>query len=241
MIIQKAVDPREISAVVFDMDDTLVASGRYWMRQVVYLLSLELTRRPWKVMATIQALRGFRKARESTRGHGPFACLRTEVLDRAVKRTGLSRERIQAAVYPLIYETEFRGLDRYTFPGIAVMVERLHREGLKVGVLSDYPVEAKLKATGLDKIPWDLGMDCEQMGSLKPYPAAFHEAARRLGVEPGRVLYVGDREDTDVQGARAAGLKAVHVEHGPSRRARSLAADLILFRTADLAEALGLV
>jgi putative hydrolase of the HAD superfamily len=102
-------------------------------------------------------------------------------------------------------------------------------------------VEAKLKASGLDQIAWDLGMDCEELGSLKPYPEAFHEAARRLGVEPGRVLYVGDREDTDVQGARAAGLKAVHVEHRTSRRTNSLAADLILFRTADLAEALGLV
>lgn len=241
MIIQKPVDPREISAVVFDMDDTLVASKRYWSRQVAILLTRELMRRPWSVPRTVQALRGFRKARESTRGHGPFGCLRTEVLERAVKRTGLTRERIRDAVYPLIYDTTFPGLDRYLFPGIHEMVERLHREGLKVGILSDYPVEAKLKSAGLAGIPWDLAMDCEQVGSLKPYPAAFHEAAKRLGVEPSRVLYVGDREDTDVQGARDAGLKAVHVEHSSSRRANSLAADLILFRTADLAEALGLV
>lgn len=241
MIIQKPVGRDHICAVLFDLDDTLVSSRRYWTRQVVNLLSGYLMRKPWMVPRMVKALRGFRKARESTRGHGPFPCLRTEVLQRAATRTGLPSDFVRETVYPLIYDSEFRGLHDYAFPGVVRLIERLKFEGLKVGVLSDYPVETKLRAARLDNLPWDVTMDCEQVGTLKPSQLAFHEAARRMRVDPERVLYVGDREDTDVQGARQAGLKAAHIDHRSIRRAASLAADLILFRTEDLAEALGLV
>ena len=39
----------------------------------------------------------------------------------------------------------------------------------------------------------------------KPHPAPLLEAARRLGVEPGRCVYVGD-DPRDMQAARAAGM-----------------------------------
>lgn len=49
---------------------------------------------------------------------------------------------------------------------------------------------------------------CE-LGRKKPDAALFHEAARRLGLEPSAIVHVGDRWELDVAGARAAGCGAV--------------------------------
>jgi HAD superfamily hydrolase (TIGR01458 family) len=51
----------------------------------------------------------------------------------------------------------------------------------------------------------------------KPSPALFLEAARSLGLPPGEVLMVGDDVESDVNGALAAGLRAVLVRTGKYR------------------------
>jgi glycerol 3-phosphatase-2 len=69
----------------------------------------------------------------------------------------------------------------------------------------------------------------------KPQPAIFHQAVRRAGAS--RPLAVGDRLDTDLAGARAAGMPGLHVLTGvsdaravvlaePGERPAFLAADL---------------
>jgi 4-nitrophenyl phosphatase len=52
----------------------------------------------------------------------------------------------------------------------------------------------------------------------KPHRAMFDEALRRLHVPPARVLMVGDRLDTDIVGAQAAGLRTALVLTGITRR-----------------------
>ncbi len=48
---------------------------------------------------------------------------------------------------------------------------------------------------------------CE-VGSAKPAPGLFVEAARRLGLPPADILHVGDRPELDLDGARAGGFGA---------------------------------
>ncbi len=55
-----------------------------------------------------------------------------------------------------------------------------------------------------------------EVRSVKPDPAIFTEACRRLGVPPHRVLHVGDHAVEDFEGARAAGLQAVLVRRNDS-------------------------
>ena len=58
----------------------------------------------------------------------------------------------------------------------------------------------------------------------KPEPDLYHLAAERLQVAPDRVLAVGDRLDTDIAGANAAGMPSVLVLTGVSTRAEAEAA-----------------
>lgn len=58
----------------------------------------------------------------------------------------------------------------------------------------------------------------------KPNPDLYHLASERLQVSPDRVLAVGDRLDTDIAGANAAGMPSVLVLTGVSTRAEAEAA-----------------
>jgi len=49
-----------------------------------------------------------------------------------------------------------------------------------------------------------------ELGARKPERAAFEAVARRIGVEPGRILFFDDSQ-ANVEGARIAGLQAVWV------------------------------
>lgn len=54
----------------------------------------------------------------------------------------------------------------------------------------------------------------ESVGAEKPHPAIFQHALDEAGVPAERAVHVGNRLDTDVRGARHAGLRAVWVVRG---------------------------
>jgi putative hydrolase of the HAD superfamily len=54
--------------------------------------------------------------------------------------------------------------------------------------------------------------DSAVVGAAKPDPRLFKATVDALGVDPGRVLHVGDSVFYDVDGARAAGLQSAHVD-----------------------------
>lgn len=76
----------------------------------------------------------------------------------------------------------------------------------------------------------------------KPHPAMFAEALRRLSTQPGETLMVGDRLETDIEGAAAAGLKTALVLTGVSQRGdiERVAPDYIFGDLLELVDALTL-
>jgi len=74
-----------------------------------------------------------------------------------------------------------------------------------------------------------------EFGRRKPHPSIFAEALRRLEVDAGEALYVGDSLIEDVDGARAAGLDAVWINPSaaplPAGHARPMA---VIAQLADL-------
>ncbi len=104
------------------------------------------------------------------------------------------------------------------YPDAVPALDLLHRSGLRTAVLTNGTVQqqtAKLAAIGLlDRAgPVFTG---EGLGLFKPDPAVFLEACRRWDLPPGAVVSVGDRHDLDVVPARAAGLRAVHLDRDAS-------------------------
>jgi pyrophosphatase PpaX len=93
------------------------------------------------------------------------------------------------------------------FDGIHAMLDRLHRTGARLGI-----VTAKLRTTlelgiatvGLDRAMFEVVVAKEDTELHKPHPAPLLFALAALDAEPRDAVYVGD-SPFDLQAARAAG------------------------------------
>ena len=52
----------------------------------------------------------------------------------------------------------------------------------------------------------------EEVGAAKPDPAIFQRVCNALGCAPGEVVFVGDSKRCDVDGPRAFGMQARHLD-----------------------------
>ena len=98
-------------------------------------------------------------------------------------------------------------------PGGPELALRLLDEGYRVGILTNGQAaqqRAKLAAIGLTD-PRLVVCVSEELPAPKPSPLAFAAACGALGLAPHQVLMVGDSRVNDIDGARSAGLHAVHV------------------------------
>jgi putative hydrolase of the HAD superfamily len=55
----------------------------------------------------------------------------------------------------------------------------------------------------------DTAVFSSELGKRKPHPAIFEAALERLGVDPERALFVGDRRYEDVRGSKELGMTTV--------------------------------
>ncbi|HYR11967.1 MAG TPA: HAD family hydrolase, partial [Longimicrobium sp.] len=92
-------------------------------------------------------------------------------------------------------------------------LEELRRRGYRLGVISnaDGRAEQALDAVGL-RGHFELIVDSGLVGIDKPDPRIFHHALELMGVAPEEAVYVGDIYEIDVQGARAAGMRAILID-----------------------------
>jgi putative hydrolase of the HAD superfamily len=88
------------------------------------------------------------------------------------------------------------------------VVLELHRRGYRLGIIANTITETEipdwLVADGLTGYFQTVVLS-SRTGTRKPGPEIYLEAARRIGVEPGRCVYVGDNPSRDILGAHLAG------------------------------------
>ncbi|MDN5742352.1 MAG: HAD family hydrolase [Micrococcaceae bacterium] len=113
------------------------------------------------------------------------------------------------AIYLRSYEEAWTA-----FPDAVPTLELLRSSGTTVGVITNGNHEQqakKIKRIGIEPL-LDLFFSSEQMGHAKPTSSAFILPCEKMGISPSQVLYVGDNFRVDIEGARAAGLQAIHLD-----------------------------
>lgn len=83
----------------------------------------------------------------------------------------------------------------------------LKNMGLILGVLSDFPVENKLKELGVEEY-FDMTLSAENCAFLKPDRRAFEYILSEMNLNREECLYVGDSKRKDYDGAMNAGMRA---------------------------------
>jgi putative hydrolase of the HAD superfamily len=98
------------------------------------------------------------------------------------------------------------------YPEVRETLGALARSGVRLGVVSnwDHRLPGLLAALGLAPCLGSITYSAK-MGVEKPDKRIFQQALAELGVEPAAALHVGDGRLEDVEGAVAAGMKALHL------------------------------
>jgi HAD superfamily hydrolase (TIGR01509 family) len=97
-------------------------------------------------------------------------------------------------------------------PGVVSLLSFLKHRGFRLGLLSNLSSTYKepIERFGLEKLFDAMFFSCDE-GISKPVPEAYLETARRLGVAPREILFVGDSVPNDVDAPSALGMRTIHV------------------------------
>jgi putative hydrolase of the HAD superfamily len=99
------------------------------------------------------------------------------------------------------------------YPDVEPALGELRDRGLRLVTVSnwDYALPRVLERCGLDGL-LDGTVTSAEAGARKPDPAIFQQALELAGVGPEQALHVGDTREEDVEGARAAGVRALLID-----------------------------
>jgi putative hydrolase of the HAD superfamily len=202
-----------ISAVIFDLDDTLFDHrGAADIAVLEWLRALEAATSDELVALWVDAEN--RHVAAWNRGEVAFDEQRRRRVREMLDHVGLP-DREDALVDALYanylshYERNWRSFDDAE-TGLAAVADA----GLPFAVLTngaDHQQRQKLTATGLDRLIPRMHC-CDLVGFAKPDPRSYRAVCDWLGLSYGEVLHIGDRHDLDVAGAREAGLQALHLD-----------------------------
>ncbi len=199
-----------LKAIVFDLDGTL-----YDQRPLRQAMLARLVRahalRPMRGLRTVRALSAYRSAQERLRERPPESAGSTNVAYEQVRlaseRTGYSETFVAGCVTRWMEEEPLDLVARHARPGALEFARQARAQGLALGLLSDYPAEAKLRALRLgDAFDAVLTAQSPTVGVFKPHPRGLRLLLELLEVRPSEAVFVGDRVDVDAAAAAAAGV-----------------------------------
>lgn len=200
-------DARLPEAIVFDVDGTF-----YYQSPVRWQMTLRLARyclgSPFAGWRAVRLLSAYRRAQESLRLSGAdnspsrqleLACSGLRIGPDVAR--GIIDEWMGARPLDLLPACARKGLREF--------IEATRKRGIRLGIFSDYPAAAKLRAFQFETL-FDCVLSAQDsaVSAFKPSPAGLLECLRLLGVRPENSLYIGDRPEIDGEAARRAGIKA---------------------------------
>lgn len=96
------------------------------------------------------------------------------------------------------------------YPDVPGVLADLRRLGLRLAIVSNWDCSLRdtLAELGLSGLVDEIVVSAEA-GARKPAPAIFERALSALGVPAEASLFIGDSPETDIAGARSAGIDAL--------------------------------
>jgi putative hydrolase of the HAD superfamily len=158
--------------------------------------------------ALLEEMAYYRAHHDEATGAAELADLRdrcTEVLRAALPEHARAVADLRGA---LLGSLRFRA-----YPEVPAVLAELGAMGVTRVVVSNWDVSLRevLDDTGLAPLLDGLVISAE-VGASKPDRAIFERALAVAGAAAGEALHVGDTAAVDLDGARAAGLRAVHLD-----------------------------
>lgn len=93
------------------------------------------------------------------------------------------------------------------FPETQALLERLHREGYPLGIISNFDsrIHEVCRSLGIGQYFRTITISSRE-GVAKPSPEIFRKALKKAALSPEESIYVGDSPHHDIEGAREIGM-----------------------------------
>ena len=243
--------PRQIKAVIFDLDDTLIS----WSNPTVEWDAFHRGRtekvRNYLVasgysLPEIEAFHAFirdrfRQVWDDARGVWVIPSV-GEVMYQILVDLGVTAEKIDMRAF----------LEEYNwgvFPGVVPyndthdVLEAIKQRDYKIGLVTNslFPMWMRdVELEAYDILQYlDARITSGDIGYLKPHPEIYKRILEMLNVRPEEAVFVGDRPANDVAGANEAGLVSVLI--APPHLERELNGVVPDYTIASLSELLPLL
>ncbi|CAK9275051.1 unnamed protein product [Sphagnum jensenii] len=213
---------RNLEAVFFDLDDTLVLT--HAADTVAYKAVQALVQQRIPLMNGDEMLKVFIAKFDvqpwDLTHQVEVTEWRARIWGEALKSQGVEDMELARDMQHCFDEE--RMLSFQWVPGVEAMVRSLHAQGIKVGIITNghFSVQrTKLKACKADQL-FDMILVGGEEPNQKPHKDIFLKACKLTGSKPENSIMVGDNLKTDIQGAQNAGFLAtvwvnVHNLEGP--------------------------
>jgi FMN phosphatase YigB (HAD superfamily) len=184
-----------VDGVAFDLDDCLI-DQKAWMDEKLASVLAD-----WSAFASDTLRDPFEAAARRFIDEGPW----DRLLEVTVRSIGADSKLV-----PILIE-RWRNAHPPTanvYSDAVTLVSELRAAGIRIAIVTDNPAASQRQK--LARLPCLTSVDAvvltDELGAAKPDPRGYLEAAQRLGVEPHRMVAIGDSPWRDGLGSVRAGF-----------------------------------
>ncbi len=155
------------------------------------------------------------------KARGDFDYSRAQWYDLVRRAFGAEAGRLPEEFFSAVYQRFAEPPAWRVFDDVAETFDELRSRGIRLAAVSNWDerIHPLLDTLGL-RPPLEFVVASVDAGAAKPSPEIFRCGLERLGLDASEVLHVGDSWHEDVEGARAAGMRAALVDRGGRQPAK---------------------
>ncbi len=196
-----------IKGILLDVDGTLYHQLplRVFMASIIILSNFY---NPKKLIRILKVVIQYRKSQELMRSMGiQKECYKIQIIQ-TVESTGESPSYVKDVIEKWFEKKPLPFIPLCKRRGVEKALDRWYRNGIRLGIFSDYPAADKLNILGISRFFTTTVSSADtDVDGFKPNTNGFAVAASKMGVNISEVLYVGDRAEVDGIGASNAGMQ----------------------------------
>ncbi len=113
------------------------------------------------------------------------------------------------------WEKSFKSIK--AFDNMRETLIKAKSKGLKIALLSDFPIAHKVETLGLKDIV-DFAISSEETGFLKPDKHTFLHLTKNINIDPNNCIYFGDSYNKDIEGAKSIGMKTLYISNNNDKK-----------------------
>jgi FMN phosphatase YigB (HAD superfamily) len=193
---------------IFDLDGTLYDLEKLRRRMILNLMLRLLLFSIHTI--DLKIISSFRQQRENHKGY-TSPSLESDQYQWCAKELNIPVEKVQPRIQEYMHEFPLKFLLKARYPNIDKVFDIIKEQNNSLAIYSDYHAKEKLDALQLKADGLFCSTD-KEIQQLKPSGKAIDVICNTMNISKGETLLIGDRDDTDGESAKQAGISFLKVD-----------------------------